>query len=246
AMQSAFRLRDQFRRVFMDGSVCPVVVGMETSNEELTFYDEVPEKFIRSMNMVGMSDGAIYEAIQITMGRFIPSNVKKYILRLIKGNIEHMSEHEEAHHEVSMDHHEFAICFGRGFQWIPPHRGIIINPSFNSLRELLQAVDIQAKNQEKGRVKNGCLLVVCTPYREIAKIPAAKEQTRDLTHFALKHIWSHRPDVHSNLRVLSVIVNVETKELTLFDMDPETLEFKPLEPIAYSEIESGERIVYTK
>jgi len=245
AKKNAFRLRDQIRRVFA-GGVCPIVVGIKTSSEELTIFDEIPERFISCSELIGFQDAVIYEKIQLVMGRFIPQNVKKYLLRLIKGNISHIEKCRKTQDKISvhLHHHEIAICFGKMFQWFPPHRGIIINPSLNSLKEILQAVDIQARNEEMGRVKNGCLLVVCTPYRDVSKIPAATEQTRDLTHFALKHIYSHRPDFHERLSVLSVIINIETKELTLVDMDPVTLEFKPLEPVAYDEVRPGEQIVF--
>ncbi|KKR32734.1 MAG: hypothetical protein UT64_C0024G0003 [Candidatus Falkowbacteria bacterium GW2011_GWF2_39_8] len=235
ARKAAFSLRDQIRRAYPLGDVCPIVVGMETSKEEYIFFDETPDRFIATSEQIGKDRHKIFAEIQTILGSRVPLDVKKYVLRLIEGNTRHMTEHKlEAEHPISMEHCEMGIFFGEGATWTPPHRLMIINPNSMSLgEELLKAVELQIEVQQSGRVKNGFLLIVSTKYRELSEIPGAIEQTRDLTRFALQLIWSYRRDVHAMIDVMSIIVNVETKELTLVDMDHETFEFTPLEEIEY-------------
>ncbi|HSQ90743.1 MAG TPA: hypothetical protein VLM19_01070, partial [Nitrospiraceae bacterium] len=73
---------------------------------------------------------------------------------MVRGKITHIAEIKQIHRELNVEHREWMICIGRGFDWLHmPNLALIIGPYSPDLDDpIRKAASIIESNMRAGRI----------------------------------------------------------------------------------------------
>jgi hypothetical protein len=129
ARAHTFGIKQQIEAVFGTGhgTVYPVVCGFETDEDALVLHGHGGE--ILDLSTLSSADRDTLPALLARLYPDMPDQMRQDLLPLVRGNIAHVAEIKQANRELNIEHREWMICIGRGFDWLHmPNLALIIGP----------------------------------------------------------------------------------------------------------------------
>lgn len=219
AMEHVYRIRVQLEHLFGQGhqTVYPLVCGFETDEDALILHDE-------QRNGLAMADLSPSESntLPARLASFypdMPEAIRRDLLPLLEGNLAHIDDMRQSTRELEIEHREWVICVGRGFDFLHiPNLALIIGPYSPDLgHPIRQAAGIIGKNMEAGRIPDdGFLLLSSSPYLEPGPQRARAElKSEFLASFAAREITEAYPELARKMVVRQGVLNWPERRLLL-------------------------------
>jgi hypothetical protein len=195
------QIQNQMEAIFGDGhdTVYPLICGFETDEDAILLHS--PDGRILDLS------GDITEekfAVELAL-RFndMPREMQSDLLPLLAGNLSHIKELRQNRRSLIVEHHEWMICLGRGFDFLhTPNLALIVGPYSPNLSDpIRKAAAIIESNMAAGRIPDdGFLLLASVPYDEIGVDRARAEMKSNfLSRFAAEVIEQEFPDLASKM-----------------------------------------------
>lgn len=211
-------VKAQLEHVFgrRHGSVYPLVCGFETDEDALILHGERGETLDLSTLPADTGRSALSARLQ-PLFPDMPQQMLADLARLAAGNLEHVAEVRHTDRQLDIEHREWMICVGRGFDFLhAPNLALIIGPYSPDLADpIRKAGGIIAANMASGRIPDdGFLLLASSPYEEIGADRARAElKARFLARFAADVIRRELPDLAPRMTVRTGVLNWATRAL---------------------------------
>jgi hypothetical protein len=219
ALAHANEIRRQAEQVFGRDhrNVYPLVCGFETDTDSL---------------IVHGSDGATLDIGELTFAEGteldqrvaqvcpdMPGDIRRDLLPLLHGNLQHVDSLRGTARELDIEHREWVICIGRGFDFLHlPNTALIVGPYSPDLSEpIATAAAIIDANMKAGRIPDdGFLLLASTPYEAIGVDRARAElKSRFLSEFAARVITREHPRLAASMLSRTAVVHWPSRRLEL-------------------------------
>ncbi len=215
------QIRRQMEHIFGQGHgvVYPLVCGFETDEEALLIHGENGA----IMDLAALEGDAV-NSLEPRLAALLPdmpAQMRTDLLPLLLGNLAHIAEIRgqaaNGKRELDIEHREWALCIGRGFDFLhAPNLALIIGPYSPDLAEpVRKAGGIIKSNMEAGRIpSDGFLLLASVPYDEIGVERARAElKSRFLARFAQEVIRHEHPDIADRMIVRQAVLNWRARQL---------------------------------
>lgn len=178
AMEHTRFLRGQVEHVFGagHGTVYPLICGFETDEETLLLHGTNGE--VLDASTLRPEDVATLPLLLARLFPDMPAQVRDDLLPLVTGNMTHIADIRSAARPLEIEHREWMICVGRGFDFLhTPNLALIIGPYSPELADPVRtAAGIIETNMGKGRIPDdGFLLLSSAPYSDIGMDRARAE-----------------------------------------------------------------------
>jgi hypothetical protein len=195
-------IRAQMEQVFGFGhaTVYPVVCGFETDEDALILHGANGET-LDVADFPGPMGGALRHRLN-RLFPDMPEQICADFIPLVEGNLRHVEKMRRTARELGVEHREWMICLGRGFDFLhTPNLALIIGPYSPDLADpIRKAAGIIQANMAAGRIPDdGFLLLASSPYLEPGMDRARAElKARFLSEFAATVIeeGAARPCTH--------------------------------------------------
>jgi len=219
ALSHVLKVRAQVERVFgrEHGSVYPLVVGFETDEDALILHGRD-----RTLDLAAQPD-ADPDRLDAELSALLPdmaASVRADLLPLALGNVRHIAEIRSLRRAPTLEHTEWALCVGRGFDFLhEPGTALIVGPYSPDLADpIRKAAGIIRHNMEEGRIPDdGFLLLASTPWREPGPDRARAElKSRFLYRFAADVIHDADPGLAERMVGVCAVLQWDTRRLDLF------------------------------
>ncbi|WP_417565790.1 hypothetical protein [Marinobacter sp.] len=217
AMNHAFQIKSQMEKLFGTGhqTVYPLVCGFETDEDALVLHGS-PEQVL-DLSFVPVSRLEDMPAEIAALCPDMPGPVRRDLLPLVRGNIRHVSEIRHSDRELNIEHREWVICLGRGFDFLhAPNVALIIGPYSPDLSHpIRQAAGIIKSNMDNGRIPDdGFLLLSSAPYQEPGTQKARATLKSDfLSDFAAGVIRQDYPELARRMIIRAAILHWPERKL---------------------------------
>ena len=202
--------------------VYPLVVGIETDEDALTLHGERGA----AIDLAAIDDRAtaatsgpadlLAHSLRATF-RDMPADVMRDLLPLVVGNLQHIGEVRRTERSLDIQHHEWILCVGRGFDFLHvPNTALIVGPYSPNIDEpIVTAARIIQSNMEDGRIPDdGLILLASSPYDEIGvDYRRAVEKSQFLSRFAAATIQAAVPYVHRRMIRKTCVLNWTDRSL---------------------------------
>jgi hypothetical protein len=216
AVDHTYRIKGQVEEIFgkQHQTVYPVVCGFETDEDALVLHGEEG-----LLDLAAVTDTGSDFLMPRLMALFpdMPRQVMLDLLPLIQGNVAHIAEMRASDRQLDIEHREWAICIGRGFDFFHvPNVALIVGPYSPDLSDpVRQAAAIIRNNMNAGRIPDdGFLLLTSSPYQEIGIDRArAMLKARFLSQFAADVISQAFPELHQKMVPYTAVLNWRTRDL---------------------------------
>jgi hypothetical protein len=197
AIAHTHQIRSQMEAIFgaAHDTVYPLICGFETDEDALLLHS--PDGRILDLSDDLMADGLGAELAR----RFgdMPQEIRSDLLPLLIGNLDHISGLRQERRSLVVEHREWMICLGRGFDFLhTPNLALIIGPYSPNLADpIRKAASIIENNMAAGRIPDdGFLLLASVPYDEIGVDRArAIMKSHFLSMFASEVIEQEFPEL---------------------------------------------------
>ena len=221
ARNHAFEIKRQVEAVFGDGhdTVYPLVCGFETDEDALVLHVSSGETL--DLSTVSSASHDTLSALLARLYPGVPDQMRQDLLPLVQGNISHIAELRQSNRALDIEHHEWVIGVGRGFDWMHmPNLALIIGPYSPDLADpIREASGIIEANMKDGRIRDdGFLLLAVAPYHEIGVDCArAKLKSHFLTAFAASIIRAEFSSLKDKMVVLSAVIAWQSQIIEVID-----------------------------
>ena len=176
-------------------SVYPLICGFETDEDALLLHSSDGQ-------ILDLSGGITLDELVAELAlRFydMPHEMRSDLLPLLAGNLSHIKGLRLERRALTVEHREWMICLGRGFDFLhTPNLALIIGPYSPNLADpIRKAAAIIESNMAEGRIPDdGFLLLASVPYDEIGVDRArAVMKSHFLSMFAAEVIEREFPDL---------------------------------------------------
>jgi hypothetical protein len=223
AKAHTYAIKKQVEHVFGTGhgTVYPIVCGFETDEDALVLHGTNGE--ILDVSTLGPEDGNALGPRLQALYPDMPNQIRQDLLPLVLGNIDHIAEVKRAPRALDIEHREWMICVGRGFDFLHmPNLALIIGPYSPDLADpIRQAAGIIENNMRAGRIPDdGFLLLASAPYVEIGVDRARAElKSRFLSQFAAEVIRTEHPELANKMFVQTAVLNWHSRDLEMVATD---------------------------
>ncbi|QNI02898.1 hypothetical protein HXW73_08100 [Halomonas sp. SH5A2] len=195
--------------------VYPLVCGFETDSDALIVHGQHGAT-LDIRDYLGHSPAQLSAALQATCPD-MPAEMRRDLLPLLTGNLAHVDELQGVKRELDIEHREWVICVGRGFDFLHlPNTALIIGPYGPDLAAPIgTAASIIDANRQAGRIPDdGFLLLASTPYQHSGVDRARAElKSRFLSEFAAQVIRREHPELATTMRQHTAVVHWPTRRL---------------------------------
>ena len=224
ARSHTFEIKRMVEAVFGSGhnTVYPLVCGFETDEDALVLHGIGGE--VLDLSTISP---AIQDTLPAALARLypgMPDQMRQDLLLLAQGNIAHTARIRESNRELEsehVEHHEWMIGVGRGFDWLHmPNLALIMGPYSPDLADpIRKAAGIIEANMTSRRIPDdGFLLLVASPYHEIGTDRALAEvKTRFLSEFAVGLIRAEYPNLKDKMHVRSAVITWQSRVMEVID-----------------------------
>jgi len=199
-------------------TVYPIVCGFETDEDALVLHGVNGQTLDAS---AGGGDVATLPHRLAALFPDMPAQVREDILPLLVGNFEHIEAVRRASRQLDIEHREWIICAGRGFDFMHmPNLALIIGPYSPDLADPIRkaAAIIQANMEERRIPDDGFLLLASSPYQEVGVDRARAElKSRFLSQFAATVIGGEFPDLAGKMFRKTAVLNWGSRALEPLD-----------------------------
>ncbi len=219
ARAHTYGIKRQVEHVFGAGhaTVYPIVCGFETDEDALVLHGTHGETLDISQIAARDKDGLRARLEQIFPD--MPSQIRHDLEPLVLGNLERIVEVRRMERTLDVEHREWMICVGRGFDFLHmPNLALIIGPYSPDLAEPIhQAADIIDANMQAGRIPDdGFLLLASVPYAEVGVDRARAElKSRFLSKFAADVIRAKHPKLAPKMQVRTAVLDWRSRALEI-------------------------------
>lgn len=221
AKAHAYRIAKQAGELFGHDhqQVYPLVCGFETDSDAMILHGQQGD-------VLDMRDwvGQPASELPATLARLcpdMPADIQRDLLPLLIGNLAHVTALNGVARELDIEHREWVICVGRGFDFLHlPNTALIIGPYGPDLAEpIATAATIIAANMRAGRIPDdGFMLLASTPYQHSGVDRArAALKSRFLSDFAEQVIRRHHPELANIMRRHTAVVHWPTRRMDSLD-----------------------------
>jgi len=228
ALHAMLQFKAQIESVFGadQQTVNIVVVGVETDEDALVFHGSKDE----TMNLADVSpeddrENALRLRVSHRLEQIYPEMHQAALADLVPlalGNIRHIAEVRRTVRTLDIEHHEWVLCVGRGFDFLHvPNTALIVGPySPNMDVPIVTAARLIQSNMEEGRIPDdGFVLLASSPYNDIGVDQRrAVEKARFMSRFSAETIAREVPYVHERMFRRTCVLNWSTRELTEIDV----------------------------
>jgi len=217
AIAHTYAIKRQVEHVFGSGhgTVYPIVCGFETDDDSLILHGEQGE--VLDVATLGPQDADTLVLRLEALFPDMPNQVRQDLLPLILGNMAHVSRIKQTARMLDIEHREWMICLGRGFDFLhTPNIALIIGPYSPDLADpIRKAAGIIEANMCAGRTPDdGFLLLASVPYAEIGVDRARAElKSRFLSQFAAEVIRAEFPQLASKMLMHTAVLNWRSRAL---------------------------------
>ncbi|RUR45072.1 carboxysome shell carbonic anhydrase [Vreelandella populi] len=195
--------------------VYPLVCGFETDSDALILHGQ-NSALLDIRQWVGKPADSLSAQLQ-TICSDMPADMRRDLLPLLEGNLAHVSELQGIKRTLDIEHREWAICIGRGFDFLHvPNTALIIGPYGPDLAEPIgtAAAIIEANMQAERIPDDGFMLLASTPYHHSGVDRArAMLKSRFLSEFAEGVIHREHPALAQKMRCHTAVVHWPTRRL---------------------------------
>ena len=147
----------------------------------------------------------------------MPDQIREDLLPLLEGNLARIEELRQVSRALDIEHREWMICLGRGFDFLhTPNVALIIGPySPNLANPIHKAAGIISANMQSGRIPDdGFLLLASVPYDEIGVDRARAElKSRFLSGFAADVIRRDFPELAGRMFMRTAVLDWRSRSL---------------------------------
>jgi hypothetical protein len=212
-------IREQLAHTFgrAQQTVYPMVCGFETDEDALVLHGaggatlHIADLRDDDRATLGPRLGALLPDM--------PERMRADLIPLILGNMDRISEVRRAPRALDIEHREWMICIGRGFDFMHmPNLALIIGPYSPDLADPVQkAAGIIKENMRAGRIPaDGFLLLASAPFEEIGVDRARAElKARFMSRFAAGVIADSQPDLATKMHVRTAVLDWRTRKLEI-------------------------------
>lgn len=221
ARTHAFNVVRQLDRCFggKHRSVFPLAVGIETDEEALLLHGA--DGKILDLSTVPADDRHSLPRSINQLYPDMPAQMVDDLLPLLHGNISHITDLRQTDHSFNLDHHEWIICLGRGFDWLQmANLALIIGPYSPDLSEPIHtaATIIESNMRSKRIPDDGFLLLAEASYRHFGvDRTRAGLESRFLSEFGARIIRNKHPDLAKKMYIRSAIISQESRGIELIE-----------------------------
>ncbi len=219
ARAHAFGLREEFSTLFgsLHQTVYPLVCGFETDEEAMVLHGTDGQEL--DMARLEPQDLPGLPARLVQLFPDMPTQVRHDLLPLLEGNAAHIAALRQTERSLAIEHREWIIFVGRGFDWLHlPNQALIIGPYSPDLdHPIRQAAGIIQANMRAGRIPDdGFLLMSSVPYEDVGVDRArAALKSRFLARFAADVIRRDFADMGPKMSVRESVLNWQQRALEL-------------------------------
>ena len=212
-------IKQQMDQIFGAGhaTVFPLICGFETDEDALTLHGEKGE--LLDLASLGGEQTASLGARLSALYPDMSSQMRCDLLRLLQGNLAWIDKVRSNNRELEIEHREWMICLGRGFDFLhTPNLALIIGPYSPELADpICKAAGIIEANMQAGRIPDdGFLLLTSAPYDEIGVDQARAElKSRFLAAYATRVICSHFPALSERMHSKTATLSWRSRELDI-------------------------------
>lgn len=210
-------IKCQLEHVFGSGhgTVYPIVCGFETDDDALMLHGANGEVF--DVSKLAMESESTLPLRLAVLFPDMPKQVLQDLLPLVMGNIAHINEVKKLTRTLDIEHREWMMCVGRGFDFLHmPNLALIIGPYSPDLADpIRKAAGIIESNMRAGRIPDdGFLLLASSPYAEIGVDRARAElKARFLSQFAADVIRNEYPQLAGKMFMHTAVLNWHSRVL---------------------------------
>ncbi len=223
ARAAAFKLTADINDIFAGGAFRAIPVGIETDLDALILHGE-NNQTIDVAQCTDFSEDDINDLAK-DLYPTMPEQIRQDFHPLMHGNIVHVRENIRTERPPEdIDHGEWVIAVGRGFDWLhTKNTALIVGPfSPDLVTPIRTAVGVIQDNFAKGRIGGqGIVVMTAAPYRKIAgpeqKLACAKALF--LLDFTLKIVKNTAPEFEGHLQALATSVYMSTRHLEVLRRD---------------------------
>ena len=212
-------IRAQVEHTFGFGhaTVYPLVCGFETDEDALVLHGTDGT----ALKLAELPAEAVPELPQRLAALFpdMPAQVRADLMPLLLGNLAHIADVRQTPRELNIEHREWIICVGRGFDFLHmPNLALIIGPYSPDLADpIRKAAGIFESNMKAGRIPDdGFLLLASAPYEELGVDRArAQLKARFMSKFAAEEIARTKPELASKMHVRTAVLDWSSRRQEL-------------------------------
>ena len=214
-----YDIKKQIEHVFGvgHGTVYPVVCGFETDEEALVLHGANGETL--DISDIEPDDQYGVRPRLAEMFPDMPSQIRFDLEPLVLGNMDRIAEVQKTDRTLDIEHHEWVICIGRGFDFLHmPNVALIIGPYSPNLDDpITRAAGIVDANMRAGRIPDdGFLLLASSAYGEVGvDLARAELKSRFLSKFAAEVIPTTHPKLARKMQVRTAVLDWRSRKLEL-------------------------------
>jgi len=219
AIAHTHAIREQMEFMFGKGhgTVYPILCGFETDEDALVLHGRDGTM----LNLAELSpdqDETLRHRL-ISLFPDMSAQMREDLLPLLSGNLAHIAHVRGLHRALDIEHREWMICIGRGFDFLhTPNLALIIGPYSPNLDDpIRKAASIILNNMQTGRIPDdGFLVLASSPYQEIGMDRARAElKAHFATEFTAEVIRSEFPALARKMHLRTAVLNWATRKLEL-------------------------------
>lgn len=217
ALAHTCRIKAQVESVFGLGhdTVYPLVCGFETDEDALILHGQNDAQL--DLASIGHTDSTALAQQLTALYPDMPQQTRDDLVPLLVGNLAHIGEVRQQQRAADIEHREWMICLGRGFDFLHmPNLALIVGPYSPELADPVgKAASIIEANMRKGRIPNdGFLLLASVPYEEIGVDRARAElKSAFLADFAAGVIAAQYPALAKKMHVHTAVLDWRSRRL---------------------------------
>jgi len=215
ALAHTRQIQRQMETIFgaAHGSVYPLICGFETDEDALLLHSS-------DGRILDLSGDISADELMVELAtRFhdMPGDLRNDLLPLLAGNLSHIKGLRQERRSLVVEHREWMICLGRGFDFLhTPNLALIVGPYSPNLADpIRKAAAIIESNMADGRIPDdGFLLLASVPYDEIGVDRArAVMKSHFLSRFATEVIESEFPDLAGKMIRHTAVLDWNTRRI---------------------------------
>ena len=226
SMDHTRQIRDQVSVLFgaAHQTVYPLVCGFETDLEAMLLHNAQGQ----TLDMAQACDWS-EEQLAAALAQLLPdmpTTMRADLMPLLLGNAKHVrsmrEQMEKRERELAIDHREWVICLGRGFDFLhTPNLALIVGPYSPDLAHPIKtAAYIIERNMAAGRIPDdGFLLLASVPYESMGVERARAElKSRFMAQFAADVIAEAYPQLADKMHRCTAVLDWQARKLDVLDL----------------------------
>lgn len=219
AVAHTFEIRAEMGVLFgaQHHTVYPLVCGFETDEEALVIHGHLGA----TLSMADLSEADLESLPQRLMALLpdMPTQMRHDLLPLLAGNLRHIARLRQMVRTLDIEHREWMLCVGRGFDWLHvPNIALIIGPYSPDLADpIRKAAGIIRANMRAGRIPHdGFLVMSSVPYEDIGVDRSrALLKSNFMADFAVETIRKDFPDLAPLMTVRKTVLNWHSRQVEM-------------------------------